>query len=285
MRPVMSREEARRQTVLHSVGVLEGEGLVLHAEVLALREIAGEAPAGNLEAAAMLSEAEAIDRQRQVKVLALAHLQRMVGEMGAPQSGVTPQNGASGPQKAASKPEDSLPMDHSSNALRAFLSALRAALAKQPDLRDMHNRPLSVLTMALAQSADDTARAEILVSAGLPLLAQTLTAPVVRGYATILASLMPGWEEVRAALVDVSLECKSDTEAPTATALRALISDTGALASVDGGVTPIAARAALGILQGLIYPAGRPQQLAQATLRVITVRIALAEALADPVLA
>ena len=57
MRPVMSREEARRQTVLHSVGVLEGEGLVLHAEVLALREIAGEAPAGNLEAAAMLSEA------------------------------------------------------------------------------------------------------------------------------------------------------------------------------------------------------------------------------------
>ena len=279
MRPVMSREEARRQTVLHSVGVLEGEGLVLHAEVLALREIAGEAPAGNLEAAAMLSEAEAIDRQRQVKVLALAHLQRMVGEMGAPQ------NGASGPQKAAPKPEDSLPVDPSSNALRAFLSALRAALAKQPDLRDAHNRPLSVLVMALGQSADDTARAEILVSAGLPLLAQTLTAPVVRGYATILASLMPGWEEVRAALVDVSLECKSDTEAPTAAALRALISDTGALASVDGGVTPVAARAALGILQGLIYPAGRPQQLAQATLRVITVRIALAEALADPVLA
>ena len=279
MRPVMSREEARRQTVLHSVGVLEGEGLVLHAEVLALREIAGEAPAGNLEAAAMRSEAEAIDRQRQVKVLALAHLQRMVGEMGAPQ------NGASGPQKAAPKPEDALPVDPSSNALRAFLSAMRAALAKQPDLRDAHNRPLSVLTMALAQSADDTARAEILVSAGLPLLAQTLTAPVVRGYATILASLMPGWEEVRAALVDVSLECKSDTEAPTAAALRALISDTGALASVDGGVTPVAARAALGILQGLIYPAGRPQQLAQATLRVITVRIALAEALADPVLA
>ena len=284
MRPVMSREEARRQTVLHSVGVLEGEGLVLHAEVLALREIAGEAPAGNLEAAAMLSEAEAIDRQRQVKVLALAHLQRMVGEMGAPQNGTT-QNGTSGPQKAAPKPEDALPVDPSSNALRAFLSAMRAALAKQPDLRDAHNRPLSVLTMALAQSADDTARAEILVSAGLPLLAQTLTAPVVRGYATILASLMPGWEEVRAALVDVSLECKSDTEAPTAAALRALISDTGALASVDGGVTPVAARAALGILQGLIYPAGRPQQLAQATLRVITVRIALAEALADPVLA
>lgn len=282
MRPVMSREEARRQTVLHSVGVLEGEGLVLHAEVMALREIAGEAPAGNLEAAAMLSEAEAIDRQRQVKVLALAHLQRMVGEM---ESGATPQSGASGPQKAAPKPEDSLPVDPSSNALRAFLSALRAALAKQPDLRDMHNRPLSVLTMALAQSADDTARAEILVSAGLPLLAQTLTAPVVRGYATILASLMPGWEEVRAALVDVSLECKSDTEAPTAAALRALISDTGALASVDGGVTPVAARAALGILQGLIYPAGRPQQLAQATLRVIIVRIALAEALADPALA
>ena len=282
MRPVMSREEARRQTVLHSVGVLEGEGLVLHAEVMALREIAGEAPAGNLEAAAMLSEAEAIDRQRQVKVLALAHLQRMVGEM---ESGATPQSGASGPQKAAPKPEDALPVDPSSNALRAFLSALRAALAKQPDLRDMHNRPLSVLTMALAQSADDTARAEILVSAGLPLLAQTLTAPVVRGYATILASLMPGWGEVRAALVDVSLECKSDTEAPTAAALRALISDTGALASVDGGVTPVAARAALGILQGLIYPAGRPQQLAQATLRVITVRIALAEALADPVLA
>ena len=284
MRPVMSREEARRQTVLHSVGVLEGEGLVLRAEVLALREIAGEAPAGNLEAAAMLSEAEAIDRQRQVKVLALAHLQRMVGEMGAPQNGAT-QNGASGPQKAAPKPEDSLPVDPSSNALRAFLSALRAALAKQPDLRDMHNRPLSVLTMALAQSADDTARAEILVSAGLPPLAQTLTAPVVRGYATILASLMPGWGEVRAALVDVSLECKSDTEAPTAAALRALISDTGALASVDGGVTPVAARAAPGILQGLIYPAGRPQQLAQATLRVIIVRIALAEALADPVLA
>lgn len=284
MRPVMSREEARRQTVLHSVGVLEGEGLVLHAEVLALRAIAGEAPAGNLEAAAMLSEAEAIDRQRQVKVLALAHLQRMVGEMGAPQNGTT-QNGTSGPQKAAPKPEDALPVDPSSNALRAFLSAMRAALAKQPDLRDAHNRPLSVLTMALAQSADDTARAEILVSAGLPLLAQTLTAPVVRGYATILASLMPGWEEVRAALVDVSLECKSDTEAPTAAALRALISDTGALASVDGGVTPVAARAALGILQGLIYPAGRPQQLAQATLRVITVRIALAEALADPVLA
>lgn len=284
MRPVMSREEARRQTVLHSVGVLEGEGLVLHAEVLALREIAGEAPAGNLEAAAMLSEAEAIDRQRQVKVLALAHLQRMVGEMGAPQNGTT-QNGTSGPQKAAPKPEDALPVDPSSNALRAFLSAMRAALAKQPDLRDAHNRPLSVLTMALAQSLDDTARAEILVSAGLPLLAQTLTAPVVRGYATILASLMPGWEEVRAALVDVSLECKSDTEAPTAAALRALISDTGALASVDGGVTPVAARAALGILQGLIYPAGRPQQLAQATLRVITVRIALAEALADPVLA
>ena len=47
----------------------------------------------------------------------------------------------------------------------------------------------------------------------------------------------------------------------------------------------VAARAALGILQGLIYPAGRPQQLAQATLRVIIVRIALAEALADPALA
>jgi hypothetical protein len=139
--------------------------------------------------------------------------------------------------------------------------------------------------MALQQAADDTTRADLLVSAGLPVLAQALTAPVVRGYATILGGLMPGWEEVRAALADVILECKSDTEAPTAAALRELISNVGPLSPLDGGVTIASARTALGILQGLIYPAGRPQQLAQATLRVIMVRIALAEGLADPVLA
>lgn len=282
MRQVMSREEARRQAVMHHVGTLEAEGLVLHAEVLALREIASEAPAGHPEAAAMLAEAEAIDRQRQVKVLALAHLQRMVADL--PQPGAA-QNAPGGPRKAASKPEDAQPSDPSSNALRAFLSTLRAALQRQPDLRDAHNRPLSVLQMALQQAADDTTRADLLVSAGLPVLAQALTAPVVRGYATILGGLMPGWEEVRAALADVILECKSDTEAPTAAALRELISGAGSLAPLDGGVTIASARTALGILQGLIYPAGRPQQLAQATLRVIMVRIALAEGLADPVLA
>ena len=36
-----------------------------------------------------------------------------------------------------------------------------------------------------------------------------------------------------------------------------------------------------GSLQGLAYPAGRPQQLAQATLRVIAIRTALADAIAE----
>ena len=276
MRPVMSREEARRGVIMHHVGVMEAEGLVLHAEVLALREIAGEAPAGNAEAAAMLSEAEAIDRQRQVKVLALAHLQRMVADL----PGATPQNAPGGPQKPADKPEAAQPTDPSQNALRAFLSTLRAALVRVPDQRDAHERPLGLLVNALGQAQDDTTRAELLISAGIPTLAQLVTPPVVRGYATILGQLMPGWDEVRAALSDVIAACKADVEAPTAAALQALMISGGPLAPGEQ-VTSTSARAAVGVLQGLAYPAGRPQQLAQATLRVIAIRTALADAIAE----
>lgn len=280
MRQVMSREDARRQAVMHSVGVLEAEGLVLYAEVMALREVAGEAPAGNLEAAAMLEEAQAIDRQRQVKVLALAHLQRMVGDLSPVAAGATPQNAPGGPQKPADRPEAAQPADPSQNALRAFLSALRAALVRAPDQRDAHDRPLTLLVNALGQAQDDAARAELLISAGIPTLAQILAPAVVRGYATILGQLMPGWDEVRAALTDVAAACKADVEAPTAAALQALMAGSGVLAPAET-ISSGSARAALGVLQGLAYPAGRPQQLAQATLRVIAIRTALADAIAE----
>jgi hypothetical protein len=91
---------------------------------------------------------------------------------------------------------------------------------------------------------------------------------------------MPGWDEVRAALSDVIAACKADVEAPTAAALQALMTSGGPLAPGEQ-VTSTSARAAVGILQGLAYPAGRPQQLAQATLRVIAIRTALADAIAE----
>ena len=272
MRPVMSREEARRGVIMHHVGVMEAEGLVLHAEVLALREIAGEAPAGNAEAAAMLSEAEAIDRQRQVKVLALAHLQRMVADL----PGGTPQNAPGGPQRPADAQAPAQP-----TALRAFLSTIKAALTRQPDLKDAHGRPLSVLANALQQAPDDTTRADLLVSAGLAQLAGMLTREVVNGYAGILLDLMPGWSEVRSSLTEIAASCEGIGDLSAAAALRSMLADGGIL--VSDNVTPAGARAVIGIMQGIAYPAGRVQQLAQAILRVLTIRITVAETLATPV--
>ena len=62
---------------------------------------------------------------------------------------------------------------------------------------------------------------------------------------------------------------------------RAIFLDVDGTYVNDRGVVPASARAAVGILQGLAYPAGRPQQLAQATLRVIAIRTALADAIAE----
>ena len=48
-----------------------------------------------------------------------------------------------------------------------------------PDQRDAHERPLGLLVNALGQAQDDTTRAELLISAGIPTLAQ-LVAPAQR---------------------------------------------------------------------------------------------------------
>ena len=64
-------------------------------------------------------------------------------------------------------------------------------------------------------------------------------------------------------------------------ALRSMLADGGIL--VSDNVTPAGARAVIGIMQGIAYPAGRVQQLAQAILRVLTIRITVAETLATPV--
>ena len=270
-----TREEARRARILQAVGEIEADGLILHAQSLALREIAESAPPDNAEARAMLEDAEAIDRQRQVKVLTQAHLQRLVGDFEAK---VAPsKNAAAGPQRGADGQEAPPPQTPSEAALRAFLSALRAALARQPDLKDAHGRPLAGLVTALAQAADDTTRADLLLSADLRILSQALTPDVALGYARILSDNMPGWNEVRAAAADIAAACSGIGDEASATVLRALLTPGAPLSQPV--VSPNDARTVLGIMQGVPYPAGKDQQLAQATLRVITIRIALAEAL------
>lgn len=274
-----TREEACRARIMQAVGEIEAEGLILHAQTLALREIAESAPPNNAEASAMLDEAEAIDRQRQVQVLTLAHLQRLVGDLDttkAPQK-----NAAPGPQRPAEAQAPAQPTDPSSNALRAFLSTIKAALTRQPDLKDAHGRPLSVLASALQQAPDDTTRADLLVSAGLAQLAGMLTREVVNGYAGILLDLMPGWSEVRSSLTEIAASCEGIGDLSAAAALRSMLADGGIL--VSDNVTPAGARAVIGIMQGIAYPAGRVQQLAQAILRVLTIRITVAETLATPV--